>query len=130
MEKCTLAKRILLFTMSLPLLAFIPYKPLEFTKNVYYTTATTVVASYIFLINFPIIIQMSHTRPLNFSDLEDDKYVDPGIRKDFKWLSSSLFRFSALSSSLEWSTITCFATGKPLFPSLKFWECLEDLSLY
>jgi hypothetical protein len=84
METCKLIKRVLLFTLLLPFASLIPYDELEFTRTIYYTTTTTIVASYVFLINFPAVIQMSHTRPLNFQDLEDDNHVNPLIRKRFQ----------------------------------------------
>ena len=84
MDKCKLIKRCLLTTLVLPFVALIPWDALDFTRNVYYTTITVIVASYVFLINFPSVIQMSHTRPLSFQDLEDPRYVNPIIRKRFQ----------------------------------------------
>lgn len=84
MDNCKIIKRALLSTLLLPFVALIPYEQLDFSRSVYYTTITTIVAAYVFLINFPVVIQMSHTRPLSFQDLEDPKYVNPAIRKRFQ----------------------------------------------
>ena len=84
MVDCKIVKRVFLFTLLPPFVALIPHKSMDFTRNVYYTTITIIVASYVFLINFPAIIQMFHTRPLSFQDLEDPKYVNPAVRKRFQ----------------------------------------------
>jgi hypothetical protein len=84
MDTRKLVNRCLLTTFLLPFLSIIPWTALDFTRNVYYTTITVIVGSYVLFINFPSILRMSYTRPLSFQDIEDPLYVNPIIRKRFQ----------------------------------------------
>lgn len=85
METYKMVKRCLLMTLLLPFISLIPYDGLNFTRTVYYNSVTVIIASYIFLFNFPFIIKILHKRSIKLRDLEDNKYVNPVVRTRF-WI--------------------------------------------
>jgi hypothetical protein len=83
-EKCKITKRLLLIFTLLPILASIPYEPLEWSRSLYYLVPASGLTTFILLINFPQIVKKIHGRPLYYEDLVDEKYVDPLIKRHFQ----------------------------------------------
>ena len=76
-------KRILLILTPLPLLSISNIKLFSLIE---YIIPTTVISSYIILLNFPMLTKILHEKPIYFSDLEDNKYNDITIKKRFQYI--------------------------------------------
>lgn len=85
-KQCLIFKRIMLLLLCLPALPLINYEHLNWMRTAYYIIPVSGIATYILLINFPQIVKRVHTRPLYFDDLEDDRFVDPLVRKRFQFI--------------------------------------------
>jgi hypothetical protein len=85
-KKCNMFKRMLLLLTLLPLLAFVPSHQYDVFRSLYFITPASSVAIYILLLNFPCIVARVHSRPLYYDDLEDDRYIDPAIKRRFQFI--------------------------------------------
>jgi hypothetical protein len=83
-EKCKITKRLLLIFTLLPIITAIPYKPLEWSRSLYYLVPASGLTTFILLINFPQIVKKIHGKPLYYEDLVDEKYIDPLIKRHFQ----------------------------------------------
>lgn len=70
----------------LPLLAVVPYESMEWSRTLYFIVPASGVATYVVLLNFPLLVKQVHSRPLYYDDLEDDRFVDPLVRKRFQFI--------------------------------------------
>jgi hypothetical protein len=78
----------------LPFISFIPQHDLTWSLSLYYTIPTTAIATYIFLLNFPKLVHIFHSKPLYFNDLEDNRYAEPGIQKRFQFIFIAILQFT------------------------------------
>lgn len=85
-KKCNMCKRLLLPFVLLPLLVFLPAPGYEWSKSLYFVMPTSIIAVYGLLLNFPTLVARAHSRPLYYDDLEDDRYIDPAIKRRFQFI--------------------------------------------
>jgi hypothetical protein len=76
----------MLWLVLAPFLSVIPYDEMSWSRTLYYIVPSTGLATYVILLNFPSVVQKVHSRPLYYDDLEDDRFVDPRIRKRFQFI--------------------------------------------
>ena len=72
-------KRILFILFIMPFIPFIPGA--EILDNGIYYSVMLGICAYIFLINFPVVIKMFHSRPTYYNDLEDNRHRDYHSKK-------------------------------------------------
>jgi len=83
MKLLTIGKRLLLFIIPSVFIPFIPHiNPIFNTK--YYVIPMSGVSTYILLLNFPIIVENVHSKPLYYNDLENNFALDMYTKQKFK----------------------------------------------
>jgi hypothetical protein len=86
-KPCFIIKRSLLIVIVLPFISLIPYYKLNWSRNLCYVVLTSGLSTYIFLLNFPIIVKKIHERPTYYEDLEELEYdneINPLVKKRFQ----------------------------------------------
>jgi hypothetical protein len=85
-KQCRFIKRCMLCLTILPFMSFIPLRLMDWSRTLYYIVPASGFATYIVLLNFPLIVKGVHSRPLYYDDLEDNRFVDPLVRKHFQFI--------------------------------------------
>ena len=85
-KQCKIIKRCMLCLALLPLLTVVSYESMEWSRTLYFIVPASGVATYVVLLNFPLLVKQVHSRPLYYDDLEDDRFVDPLVRKRFQFI--------------------------------------------
>lgn len=85
-KQCKIIKRCMLWLVLLPLMAVVPYESMGWSRTLYFIVPASGVATYVVLLNFPLLVKQVHSRPLYYDDLEDDRFVDPLVRKRFQFI--------------------------------------------
>ena len=102
MHNKNLCKRILLIFACSPFLIFFNSEMFSWCRTLYFIIPSTALSTYIILLNFPSLIKIAHSRPIYYEDLEDDRYVNPHIKKKYQNFFNIIIHFfiTILISSL------------------------------
>ena len=91
MKLFTILKRLSLFIITCVFIPFIPnINPI--VKSKYYVIPVCGISTYIILLNFPIIVENVHSKPLYYNDLENNLAIDLYTKQKFQIIFISIIR--------------------------------------